>query len=98
MPPQRKREAQGKDVHRLPGFGPKTTQALAAVGIHTIEQLKSSDLYEVYRKLKEKVPGTSLNFMYGLIAAVESCDWREVHRTRRTEILLRLDELGIAPK
>ena len=82
----------------LPGFGPKTTQALAAIGIHTIDELKARDVYDVYRQLKGEVPGTSLNFMYGLIAAVEGRDWREVQRLYRTEILLRLDELGLAPK
>ena len=87
-----------KVVQSLPGFGPKSTQALASIGIHSIEELRSRDLYEVYRMLKETVPGTSLNFMYGLIAAVEGCDWREVQRLKRTEILLRLDDMGLAPK
>jgi len=49
----------------LPGFGPKSTQALAKIGIRSIEDLKGRDLYDVYRLLKESAPGTSLNFMYG---------------------------------
>jgi DNA transformation protein len=52
----------------------------------------------VYRELKQRDPATSLNFLYGLIAAVEHCHWREVQRTRRTTILLRLEEMGLAPK
>jgi len=62
------------------------------------KELESCNLYDVYRQLKEKVSGTSLNFMYSLITAVEGRDWREIQRTKGTEILLQLDELGITPK
>ena len=60
--------------------------------------MESCDPFEVYAHLKKIDPGTSRNFLYGLIAVQEDLDWREVARTRRTEILLRLDEMGLAPK
>jgi hypothetical protein len=41
----------------LPGFGPKSTRALAVIGIHSIEQLEKLDLYDVYRRLKSEIPG-----------------------------------------
>lgn len=82
----------------VPGFGPKSTEALAKIGITTIKQLRECDAYEVYANLKKHVPGASRNFLYGIIAAQEEIDWREVAKTRRTEILLRLDEMGLAPK
>jgi hypothetical protein len=34
----------------------------------------------------------------GIHTAVEGVHWRDVQRQRRTEVLLRLDELGLAPK
>lgn len=98
MSSKRTRPTPQATQHVLKGFGPKSTRALAAIGIHSIEQLQALDPYEVYRQLKNRAPGTSLNFLYGLIAAAERCDWRDVQKTRRTEILLRLDEMGIAPK
>lgn len=98
MPSKRTAQAPREMPRVLPGFGPKSTQALAAIGIRSIEQLQALDPYEVYRRLRSEVPGTSLNFLYGLIAAVEHGDWRDIQKTRRTEILLRLDEMGIAPK
>jgi len=82
----------------LPGFGPKSTEALHRIGIRSPEELQARDVYEIYRALKAKVPGTSLNFLYALIAARDGSDWREVQKQQRTEILLRLDELGLAPK
>ena len=82
----------------LKGLGPKSSAALRSIGIATIEELRARDPFDVYALLKAKVPGTSLNFLYGLIGAVEDVHWQEIKRTRRTEILLRLDEMGIAPK
>ena len=81
----------------IPGFGPKSTEALAKIGITTIHQLRAREAYEVYADLKQQVPGTSRNFLYAIIAAQENLDWREVAKMRRTEILLRLDEMGLAP-
>jgi DNA transformation protein len=82
----------------LPGFGPKTTAALAAVGVRSLADLRSRDAYDLYRELKGRDPLVSLNFLYGILAAQEGCDWREVQRHRRTEILLVLDEMGLAPE
>jgi len=60
--------------------------------------LRARDPYDLYRQLKEIAPGVSLNMLYAIFAAIEGCHWRDVQRERRTEILLRLDELGLAPK
>lgn len=82
----------------LPGFGPKTTSALAAVGVSTLDGLLARDPYELYGDLKAADPTVSLNFLYAILAAQEGRDWREIQKTRRTEILLKLDEIGLAPK
>lgn len=82
----------------LPGLGPKSRALLAQVGIRTAAQLKAADVYEVYAQLKAIDPRTSLNMIYGLMAAQDGVDWRVVARERRTEILLRLDEMGLAPR
>lgn len=85
-------------VVSLKGLGPKSSAALRSIGVETIEQLRSRDPFEVYAELKAKIPETSLNFLYALIGAVEDIHWQEVKRFRRTTILLRLEEMGIAPK
>lgn len=85
-------------VDALPGLGPKSRALLAQVGIRSAAQLKAADVYDVYLRLKALDPRTSLNMLYGLMAAQEGRDWRVIARERRTEILLRLDELGLAPK
>lgn len=85
-------------IASLKGLGPKSSAALRSVGIDSIEELRVRDPFDVYALLKANVPGTNLNFLYGLIGAVEDVHWQEIKRTRRTQILLRLEEMGIAPK
>jgi DNA transformation protein len=93
-----KESGQTSNVASLKGLGPKSSAALQSIGINSIEDLRSRDPFDVYAELKAKVSGTSLNFLYGLIGAIEDVPWQEIVKTRRTAILLRLDEMGIAPK
>ena len=81
-----------------PSLGPKSAAWLAQVGIHGAEDLRAADAIEVYLRVKALWPGASMNLLYGLIAAQENRDWREIARERRTALLLRLDELGQAPR
>lgn len=85
-------------VASLKGLGPKSSAALRDIGIESIEELRARDPFDTYAELKAKVPGTSLNFLYALIGAIEDVRWQEIKRTRRTAILLQLEEMGLAPK
>jgi DNA transformation protein len=87
-----------KRLRDLKNLGLKTEGMLAGVGITTAEQLLQADPFDVYARLKKTVPGTSLVALYALIGAIEGQHWQDVKRDRRTEILVRLDDMGIAPK
>ena len=82
----------------MKGLGPRSEQWLALVGIHTPDQLRAADPFDVYARLREQVPGFNLNGLYALIGAVEDRSWIEVKRDRRTEILMRLEDMGIGPR
>ncbi len=82
----------------LKGFGPKSEEILASVDIRSVDEFMQTDPYELYALLKEKMKGIGLNSIYAIIAAQEDIPWLEVARTRKMEILLRLDDMGIAPK
>lgn len=79
-------------------LGVKTESMLASVGISSPEQLLASDPYAVYALLKARLPQTSLVALYALIGAMNNQHWIDVQKERRTEILLRLDDMGIAPR
>ena len=80
----------------LKGLGEKSEENLSLVGITSVEQLMAADPFVLYKELKEKVPGTSLNMLYAIIGARENISWQQVVRERKTEILVRLDDMGIA--
>lgn len=82
----------------LKGFGPKSEEILAKVDIHSVSDFFEIDPYELYAKLKANVKGTGLNSIYAIIGAREDLHWQEVSRKRKEEILMRLDDMGLAPK
>lgn len=79
-------------------LGPRSQAWLAQIGITTPAQLQAADAFKLYARLKAEVPGVSLNLLYALIGAQEGLHWQAVKRARRTEILLRLDDMGLAPR
>lgn len=85
-------------IRDLKGFGPKSEEIFAQIGIHSAEEFLNSDPFELYAKLKSTVKGTGLNSIYAMIGAQEDIHWQEVARTRKEEILMRLDDMGLAPK
>lgn len=82
----------------MKGLGPRCAAWLPLVGIETPAQLRAADPFDVYARLRAVVPGFGLNGLYALIGAIEDCDWRVIARERRAEILLRLEDLGLAPR
>ena len=81
----------------LKGFGPKSEEILAQVDMHSVEQFLACDGFELYGALKKTVKGTGLNSIYAILGAQQDVHWQEVARTQKYEILLRLDDMGLAP-
>ena len=82
----------------LKGFGPKSEEILALVDIRTIEDFMEIDPFDLYALLKDKVKGTGLNSIYAILGARENIHWQEIASTRKTSILMKLDDMGLAPK
>ena len=87
-----------KRLRDLKGFGPKSEEILAQVGIENVADFMAIDPYELYRQLKLSVKGTGLNSIYAILGAREGVHWLEISRDRKTEVLMRLDDMGLAPK
>lgn len=86
-----------KRLRDLKGFGPKSEEILAEVGINSVEEFMAVDPYVLYSQIKP-MKGIGLNSIYAIIGARENQSWLDVAKTRKMEILMRLDDLGIAPK
>jgi len=86
-----------KRLRDLNGFGPRSEEILAEIEIHSVEDFMAMDPYELYALIKP-MKGMGLNSIYAILGARENLSWLEVAKARKTEILLRLDDLGLAPK
>jgi DNA transformation protein and related proteins len=86
------------EASRSKGLGQMSWNMLASIGITTPEALRAHDPFDVYATLHRMKVTRSLNMLYALIGAQEDKHWQDIARERRTEILLRLDDMGIAPK
>lgn len=85
------------NLRNLRGLGPKSEAMLAEVGVHSVEEFLKADPFQLYKTLKAADSKTSLNMLYAIIGAQENCDWRDISRQRKTQILITLDDMGIAP-
>ncbi len=83
---------------KLAGLGPKSLHMLAAIGITSTSAFLAADVYALYAQLKARFPATSLNMLYAMIGAQENRHWITVKQERRTEILLKPDQMGLAPR
>lgn len=85
-------------IDSLRALGPMSRRLLGQIGVASASQLRARDPFDLYAQLKAFDNAVSLNMLYALIAAIEDRDWREVARSDRMRILMRLDDLGLAPK
>lgn len=70
-----------------PGLGPKTTQRLAAVGIHSLEDIRAVGSVEAFRRLRARFPAwTSWNALYGLYAAEHGISWLAIPPATRAAL------------
>lgn len=84
-------------IRELEGLGQKSELMLSNIGIETVEEFLRQDPFEIYKMLKVSDKSISLNMLYAVIGAQEGKKWQEVARERRVDILMRLDDMGLAP-
>jgi DNA transformation protein and related proteins len=95
-PPEHTRGADGSAaLSELRGLGPVSIAMLGSVGITNAAQLRKVDIFLLFEKIKTLHPRTSINLLYALLGAADNQDWRTVARERRTEVLMRLEDMGL---
>lgn len=85
------------NIRDLTGLGVKSEAMLNRIGIVTVDEFLSSDVFDLYLRLAKVMP-SNLNMLYAMIGAQENLPWQEIAQTRKIEILIRLDDMGLAPK
>jgi TfoX-like protein len=68
-------------------MGPKSSEWLASVGIHTLDDVVSLGVVETYKLVKAAYPEkVSLNLLYGLQAALLDLPWNELPADLKEEL------------
>ncbi len=86
-----------KRLRDLNGFGPRSEEILAQVGICSVSDFMAIDPFELYEMIKP-MQGMGMNSIYAIIGARENISWLDIAKTRKASILLQLDDMGLAPK
>lgn len=82
-----------RTIGQMRNLGPYTTRMLAEIGVVHEADLKSLGAVEACARL-QFVTGkpANLNMLYGVAAALEDIDWREMPETLKAELRMRLAE------
>lgn len=88
----------GMNIRDLKGFGLRSEEMFAKVGIHSVEQFMAIDSFELYKRIRQNIAGTGLNSLYTIIAVKEGKHRLDIVDQQKTEILLKLESMGLAAK
>lgn len=71
----------------MKNMGPKSSEWLASVGIHTLDDVAALGVVETYKRVKAAYPDkVSLNMLYGLQAALLDLPWNELPADIKAEM------------
>jgi hypothetical protein len=71
----------------MKNIGPKSSEWLASVGIHTLDDVAKLGVVEIYKRVKAAYPDeVSLNLLYGLQAALLDLPWNELPPDIKAEL------------
>ena len=77
----------------MKNMGPKSSEWLASVGIHTLDEVAELGVVETYRRVKAAYPEkVSLNLLYGLQAALLDLHWNELPFDIKDELKRQVGE------
>jgi DNA transformation protein len=75
------------------GIGPTTAEWLNEIGIHSFEEIQALGAMETYKRLKSAFPKfVTLNALWGLEAALNDIDWRDITPERKVELRKMIEE------
>jgi DNA transformation protein len=77
----------------LKNFGPKSAEWLAAVGVHTLEDVERLGVVETYLRVKAAFPNrVSLNMLWGLQGAVMEIPWNQIPEDIKQDLLKQVKD------
>lgn len=77
----------------MKNIGPKSSEWLASVGVHTLDDVAALGVIETYKRVKAAYPDkVSLNLLYGLQAALLDLPWNEMPPDIKAELKRQVED------
>lgn len=77
----------------MKNIGPKSSEWLASVGVHTLDDVAAIGVIEAYKRVKAAYPDkVSLNLLYGLQAALLDLPWNELPPDIKAELKRQVED------
>ena len=77
----------------MKNLGPKSSEWLASVGIHTLDDVARLGVVETYKRVKAAYPEkVTLNMLWGLQAALLGIRWDELPPDIKDELKNQVEE------
>ena len=77
----------------MKNMGPKSSEWLAIIGVHSLEDVAKLGVVETYKRVKAAYPEkVSLNLLYGLQAALLDISWKELPPDIKDELKRQVEE------
>ena len=77
----------------MKNMGPKSSEWLASIGVHSLEDVAKLGVVETYKRVKAAYPEkVSLNLLYGLQAALLDISWNELPVDIKEELKRQVEE------
>lgn len=77
----------------MKNMGPKSSEWLASVGVHTLDDVANLGVVETYLRVKAAYPEkVSLNLLYGLQAALLDLPWNELPPDIKSELKKQVEQ------
>jgi DNA transformation protein len=77
----------------MKNIGPKSTEWLASIGVHSLEDVAKLGVVETYKRVKIAYPEkVTLNMLWGLQAAVLGIHWNELPPDIKSELRKQVEE------
>jgi len=83
----------GNGDERMKNIGPKSTEWLASVGIHTLDDVAQLGVLETYKRVKAAYPKkVTRNMIWGLQAALLDLPWNELPPDIKEQLRKQVEE------
>ena len=77
----------------MKNLGPKSSEWLAAIGVHSLEDVAKLGVVETYRRVKAAYPEkVTLNMLWGLQAALLDIPWNELPPDIKEELKRQVED------